>query len=153
MFFDARNIRSFYTIFYDLDSSCLDAIGLFALLRLLTRIFGLTAIFMVPLLVPLNYVHRQSDSSIHGLDKFSCLNILEGNTGRLWTHLVATYWFTGLFCLLSRRELAKFVDIRHMHDSGTASRCSISYMRVKSDYIPRETTRHHSSMDNRTFER
>ncbi|KAG9562132.1 hypothetical protein KCU77_g17637, partial [Aureobasidium melanogenum] len=28
------NIRSFYTIFYDLDSSCLDAIGLFALLRL-----------------------------------------------------------------------------------------------------------------------
>ncbi|KAG9702904.1 DUF221-domain-containing protein, partial [Aureobasidium melanogenum] len=116
------NIRSFYTIFYDLDSSCLDAIGLFALLRLLTRIFGLTAIFMVPLLVPLNYVHRQSDSSIHGLDKFSCLNILEGNTGRLWTHLIATYWFTGLFCLLSRRELANFVDIRHMHDSGTASR-------------------------------
>ncbi|KAH0175216.1 DUF221-domain-containing protein, partial [Aureobasidium melanogenum] len=116
------NIRSSYTIFYDLDSSCLDAIGLFALLRLLTRTFGLTAIFMVPLLVPLNYVHRHSDSSIYGLGKFSCLNILEGNTGRLWTHLAAAYWFTGLFCLLSRRELADFVDIRHMHDSGTASR-------------------------------
>ncbi|KAG9511757.1 hypothetical protein KCU78_g18831, partial [Aureobasidium melanogenum] len=116
------NIRSFYTIFYDLNSSCLDAIGLFALLRLLTRIFGLTAIFMVPLLVPLNYVHRHSDSSIHGLDKFNCLNILEGNTGRLWTHLAAAYWFTGLFCLLSRRELANFVDIRHKHDSGTTSR-------------------------------
>ncbi|KAH0196347.1 DUF221-domain-containing protein, partial [Aureobasidium melanogenum] len=116
------NTRSFYTIFYDLESSCLDAIGLFALLRLLTRIFGLTAIFMVPLLVPLNYVHRHADSSIHGLDKFSCLNILEGNTDRLWAHLAAAYWFTGLFCLHSRCELANFVDIRHMHDSGTASR-------------------------------
>ncbi|KEQ68178.1 hypothetical protein M436DRAFT_68386 [Aureobasidium namibiae CBS 147.97] len=102
--------------------SCLDAIGLFVLLRLLTRIFGLTAIFMLPLLVPLNYVHHRSDSSIRGLDKFSCLNILENNTGRLWAHLTAACWFTSLFCLSSRRELANFVDIRRMHEPGTVDR-------------------------------
>jgi hypothetical protein len=119
---DARNIRSFYTIFYDIDSSCLDAIGLFVLLRLLTRIFGLTAISMLTLLVPLNYVHHHSDSSIRGLDKFSCLNILENNTGRLWAHLTAACWFTSLFCLSSRRELANFVDIRRLHDPGTVDR-------------------------------
>ena len=85
-------------------------------------IFGLTAIFMLPLLVPLNYVHHRSDSSIRGLDKFSCLNILETDTGRLWAHLTAACWFTSLFCLSSRRELANFVDIRRMHDPGTADR-------------------------------
>ncbi|KAG9801062.1 hypothetical protein KCU95_g117, partial [Aureobasidium melanogenum] len=109
-------------IFCDLDSSYLDALGLFALLRLLTRTFGITAVLLVPLLVPLNYVHDRSGSPVRGLDKFSCLNILESHTSRLWAHLAAAYWFTGLFCLISRHELGKFVDIRHRLKFNKTSR-------------------------------
>ncbi|TIA28277.1 hypothetical protein D6C78_10819 [Aureobasidium pullulans] len=116
------DIRSLCKIFCDLDSSYLDALGLFALLRLLTRTFGITAVLLVPLLVPLNYVHDRSGSPVRGLDKFSCLNILESHTSRLWAHLAAAYWFTGLFCLISRHELGKFVDIRHRLKFNKTSR-------------------------------
>jgi hypothetical protein len=120
--FHDSDLRSLYTLFCDLDSSCLDALGLFALLRLLARTFGIAAVLIVPVLVPLNYVHDRSDSSVRGLDKFSCLNILEDQIGRLWAHLAAAYWFTGLFCLMMRHELGKFVNIRHIRKFGETSR-------------------------------
>jgi hypothetical protein len=131
--FHDSDLRSFYTLFCDLDSSCLDALGLFALLRLLARTFGIAAVLIVPLLVPLNYVHDRSDSSVRGLDKFSCLNILEDQIGRLWAHLTAAYWFTGLFCLMMRHELGKYVDIRHIRKFGETSR---SYLITD---IPKDT--------------
>jgi hypothetical protein len=105
-----------------LDGSGLDASGLFALLRMLTGLFGIAAVLIVPLLVPLNYVHDHPESSARGLDKFSCLNILENHIGRLWAHLVAAYLFTGLFCLVSRRELGNFVNVRNLFHCEKTSR-------------------------------
>jgi hypothetical protein len=98
-------------------------LGLFALLRMLTRLFGIAAVLIVPLLVPLNYVYDHPESSARGLDKFSCLNILENHVDRLWAHLAAAYWFTGLFCLVLRRELGNFVDARNLFYCGKTS-CS-----------------------------
>ena len=121
--FHDSDLRSFYTLFCDLDSSCLDALGLFALLRLLARTFGIAAVLIVPLLVPLNYVYDHPESSARGLDKFSCLNILENHVDRLWAHLAAAYWFTGLFCLVLRRELGNFVNVRNLFYCGK-TRCS-----------------------------
>ncbi|THW76602.1 hypothetical protein D6D17_10424 [Aureobasidium pullulans] len=103
------------TSLHDLESSCIDAIGLFALLRFLTILFGITAVIGLPILVPLNYIHHHSGTSARGLDKFSCLNILEDSTQRLWAHLVAAYCFTCLFCLAAKRKLEKFVILKRSH--------------------------------------
>ncbi|CAD0019628.1 unnamed protein product, partial [Aureobasidium pullulans] len=109
-----REKGSLRTSLHDLESSCIDAIGLFALLRFLTILFGITAVIGLPILVPLNYIHHHSGTSARGLDKFSCLNILEDSTQRLWAHLVAAYCFT---CLLPgcKRELEKFVILKRSH--------------------------------------
>lgn len=89
---------------------------------MLTGLFSIAAVLIVPLLVPLNYVHDHPESSARGLDKFSCLNILENHQGHLWAHLVAAFLFTGLFCLVSRRELGNFVNVRNLFHCGKTSR-------------------------------
>ena len=89
---------------------------------MLTGLFGIAAVLIVPLLVPLNCVHDHPKSSVRGLDKFSCLNILENHIDRLWAHLGAVYWFTGLFCLVSRRELDNFVNVRNLFHCEKANR-------------------------------
>ncbi|KAF2008347.1 DUF221-domain-containing protein [Aaosphaeria arxii CBS 175.79] len=99
---------------YDGDQSHLDSYFFLRYLRTIVIMFLPAAIFITPMLIPLNYIHGKGErSGVSGLDAIAWSNVGLQYCSRYWAHLLSSLLLVVHVCRLIWVELSCYVKIRH----------------------------------------
>ena len=81
--------------------------------RTLLKIFAPAALVILPILIPINYVHGKSlVNGVSGLDTLGWSNVGLNYADRYWAHLVLSLLFATHICRIIWTELTAYVSIR-----------------------------------------
>ncbi|KAF8456791.1 hypothetical protein BDZ91DRAFT_525406 [Kalaharituber pfeilii] len=122
--------------------SGLDAYFFLRYLLMLLKIFGILAVVILPVLVPINFVGGKNDSNpehpVQGLDRYAWSNVSDDNTDRYWAHLWLAIFTILLCCYMFYRELRGYIRLRQAYLTSPQHRLRASATTVLVTSIPRK---------------
>lgn len=99
-----------------LQTSGLDALLFLRYLRLMLRTFFCLTIIVLPILLPLNFIHgRDASNGVEGLDLFSWANVPSNHNQYYWAQLCLLLVVVTVFCREIYREMQACVCMRQDH--------------------------------------
>ena len=116
--------------------SGLDAYFFLRYLLMLLKTFGAVALFILPILLPINYLGGKSGDEVQGMDQFAWTNISSSNTKRYWAHLLLALCIIVVFCYAFYDELRKYIRLRQTYLTSPQHRLKASATTVLVTAIP-----------------
>ena len=107
---------------------------------MLLKIFGLLALVILPILLPMNSVGGKNDSDpkspVNGLDRYAWTNVALVNTNRYWAHLLLAVFTVLVCCYTFFQELRGYIRLRQAYLTSPQHRLRASATTVLVTSIP-----------------
>ncbi|RMZ77378.1 hypothetical protein DV737_g4397, partial [Chaetothyriales sp. CBS 132003] len=121
----------------------MDAYFFIRYLTMCLKIFGPLAVIILPILIPLNFVHGKGTTTVGtthynvtGLDTLAWSNVRLDHTDRYWAHLILAILVIAWACFLFYHELLHYVVKRQEYLSSPSHRLKASSTTVLITDIP-----------------
>ena len=99
-----------------LRKSGLDAFFFMRYLNTLLKVFVLLTLLIIPILIPLNFIHEKSGSGgVQGLDTLSWADVRLAHAGFYWIHLFMALLVITYVCYTIYAELKDYVRVRQLY--------------------------------------
>jgi calcium permeable stress-gated cation channel len=123
----------------------MDAYFFLRYLAMCLKIFGPSAIIILPILIPINFVNGKGTRTVGtthynvtGLDTVAWSNVALEHTSRYWTHLILAILVIAWVCYLFHHELLHYVAKRQEYLGSPSHRLKASSTTVLITSIPRK---------------
>lgn len=109
---------------------------------MLLKLFGILAIVILPILLPLNSIGGRGEADpvepVRGLDKLAWTNVAAEDTKRYWAHLLLAVGTIILCCYMFYTELKVYIRLRQAYLTSPQHRLRASATTVLVTAIPRK---------------
>ncbi|KAI5805211.1 DUF221 domain protein [Geopyxis carbonaria] len=119
-----------------ISKSGLDAYFFLRYLLMLLKTFGIIALVILPILLPMNFVGGKGGDGVQGLDRFAWSNVADNHTQRYWAHLLLALVLIVVFCYTFYDEMRKYIRMRQMYLTSPQHRLKASATTVLVSGIP-----------------
>ncbi|KAL7270544.1 hypothetical protein RUND412_006744 [Rhizina undulata] len=121
-----------------INKSGLDAYFFLRYLLMLLKIFCILAVFILPILLPLNSIGGRGEPDVKGLDQLAWTNVAHDDTDRYWAHLLLAIGVVLTCFYMFYRELRSYIRLRQAWLTSPQHRLRASATTVLVNGIPRK---------------
>lgn len=105
---------------------------------MLLKCFCILAVFILPILLPLNSLGGRGAPKVQGMDQLAWTNIAPEDTHRYWAHLLLAVGVVVVFCYMFYYELRAYIRLRQAYLTSPRHRLRASATTVLVSSIPKK---------------